>query len=114
MAMKMSEAELQEAVMAAAQQLGWRRAHFRPAMTKHGWRTPVSGDGKGFPDLLLVKGDRLLVVELKAEKGVVSDEQKEWFAAFNGVPCVEVYLWQPADWLNDTVANVLMKGRPTA
>ena len=47
----MSERELQDAVIQLARLLGWRVAHFRPAMTTRGWRTPVSADGAGFPDL---------------------------------------------------------------
>lgn len=76
-----SEAELQEQVIELARLLRWRVAHFRPAMTKHGWRTPVAGDGKGFPDLVLVR-DRVVVVELKSEVGRVSDDQAEWLGAF--------------------------------
>ena len=60
------EAFLQQ-VMDFAKIQGWRRAHFRPAKTAKGWRTPVSGDAKGFPDLLLIRprtGHRL-VAELK-------------------------------------------------
>lgn len=48
------ERDYQRTILDAAQLLGWRTAHFRPARTNHGWRTPVEGDGKGFPDLFLV------------------------------------------------------------
>src|SRR5215813_9770420 len=34
-----------------------------------GWRTAVSGDGAGFPDLLLVRAERLVVAELKVGRG---------------------------------------------
>ena len=33
--------------------------------------------GTGWPDLVLVKGGRILFVELKAEKGVLTEEQKQ-------------------------------------
>jgi hypothetical protein len=48
------ERDYQTTILGAAKILGWRSAHFRPARTAHGWRTAVEGDGKGFPDLLLV------------------------------------------------------------
>jgi excisionase family DNA binding protein len=56
-------------------------AHFRPGRTAHGWRTAVEGDGKGFPDLLLVHPDAGFVwfVELKRDdnKGL-QPEQAMW------------------------------------
>ena len=67
----MTETELLTNVLELSTLLGWRTAHFRPAMTSHGWRTAVSGDGKGFPDLVLVSG-RVLFVELKGARGKVT------------------------------------------
>jgi hypothetical protein len=49
-----AERDFQSAVVPCARLFGWRVAHFRAAQTKHGWRTPVEADGKGFPDLLLL------------------------------------------------------------
>ena len=48
--------------------LGGRVAHFRPPRTVHGWRTAVAADGAGFPDLVMVRGSRLLAAELKSER----------------------------------------------
>ena len=70
----MTETELQAAVIEVAHLFGWRCAHFRPAMTKHGWRTPVAADGAGWPDLLLCR-ERTIAVELKSAKGRLSLEQ---------------------------------------
>ena len=72
----------------------WTVAHFRPARTEKGWRTAVSGDGKGFPDLVLVRANRIMAMELKSEKGKVSQEQWEWLEAL-GKTGAEVYLWKP-------------------
>lgn len=102
-----SEAELQGAVIEAAHLLGWRIAHFRPARTRHGWRTPVAADGKGFPDLALVhpKDGRLLFAEMKADRGRLTAEQKEWIDGLRKVaercPLVEVHVWTPAQWPAD-------------
>ena len=76
----MSEQELLEAVIELAHLYRWRVAHFRPARTEHGWRTPVAADGAGFPDLVLVR-DRVLFVELKSARGRLSVEQQDWLSA---------------------------------
>lgn len=67
-------------VIDAAHVAGWRVAHFRPAQTKHGWRTAVQGDGKGFPDFVLVHGGaaRVWFVELKVDGARLSDDQRAW------------------------------------
>lgn len=44
-----TEIQWQAQVIELAHILGWTVAHFRPALTKHGWRTPVQADGAGFP-----------------------------------------------------------------
>ncbi len=63
------------------------------------------GSTSGFPDRVLVR-DRVIFAELKTEKGVVSDSQREWLTglARGGA---EVYLWRPSDL--DEVARVLSK-----
>lgn len=79
----MRESDFQRTVIEMAQHLGWRVAHFRPAQTEKGWRTPVAADGKGWPDLVLVR-DRVLFVELKTDKGKLSLDQEQWRRAING------------------------------
>jgi VRR-NUC domain-containing protein len=98
-----SEFELQRAVVEAARLFGWLVAHFRPARTARGWRTPVAADGAGFPDLVLVKPGRLVFAELKAATGRLSDEQARWLAALGLSERCEVYVWRPADWLDGTI-----------
>jgi hypothetical protein len=88
----MREAEFQRIVIDMAHLFGWRVAHFRPAKTARGWRTAVSADGAGFPDLVLAKNQRVLFAELKTEKGKLSDAQHEWLAALPGSAC-----WRPSD-----------------
>ena len=95
---RMTEAQFQRQVLALAKMTGWRTAHFRPAMNARGdWRTPVAGDGKGFPDLLLVRGGKLLAVELKTDRGTLSPEQREWRDALLAAG-VDWRLWRPRDW----------------
>ena len=74
-----TEAEMADTLRDACRWTGWRCAHFRPARTAHGWRTAVQGDGKGFPDWVLVH-DRggVLFVELKTVRGKLSPSQEAW------------------------------------
>lgn len=102
----MTEAELQQAVIECANVLGWQVAHFRPAQTSKGWRTPVSAQGKGFPDLVMVNEDgRTIFAELKSERGRLSPEQHRWIGLL-GVRG-EAYVWKPADWVDGTIEQVL-------
>lgn len=99
-----TEAAFQAQVIELAHLLGWRVAHFRPAQTKHGWRTPVAADGKGFPDLVLVRRKRLIFAELKSQRGRLSPEQREWWEALQPTGA-EAYVWKPSDF--DEIAAVL-------
>ena len=94
-----SEAAFTDSVIKQAQFLGWRTAHFRPARVQRGddvsYRTPVQGDGKGFPDLVLVRW-RVIYAELKSEKGVIEVEQVKWLDALDRSG-MRAYLWRPSD-----------------
>lgn len=104
----MPEDVWQDQVLAVARQFRWRVAHFRPALTKHGWRTPVAADGKGFPDLLLVR-DRVLAVELKADAGKLTADQQTWLDSFTTAG-IETHVWRPADY--EIVITTLRTRKP--
>jgi hypothetical protein len=96
----LSETEFLRQVLELAAMLGWSAAHFRPALTSRGWRTPVQGNlGAGFPDLVLVSPlrRRLLFVELKSDVGRVSADQAAVLAALEaaGAQC---RVWRPRDF----------------
>lgn len=95
--LKISEAEFTHMVIELARLRGWLVAHFRPAKTSKGWRTAVSGDGAGFPDLILVRGSKVLVAELKVGKNKVAINQGAWLHSFEraGIPA---YVWRETDW----------------
>lgn len=97
---RISEADWQAQVIDLARIHGWIVAHFRPARTVDGWRTPVSADGKGFPDLVLARRPRVIFAELKSETGKVTAEQMLWLKELPNA-CV----WRPSDL--DLVAEVL-------
>jgi hypothetical protein len=100
---RVGESAFQRAVIEYAQWHGWRVAHFRPAQNARGrWRTPVAADGAGFPDLVLVRRQRLVFAELKADRGQVTAAQDLWLGALYAVAeatrQVEVVVWRPRDW----------------
>ncbi len=103
----MSEHQLMGVVIELANVLGWLVSHFRPARTDQGWRTPVSADGKGFPDLVIVR-DRVIFAELKSKTGRLTYEQGLWreMLEYAGV---EYHLWRPDHWLNGEIEDVLRR-----
>ena len=104
-----TEREFQGAVIDLAHTLGWLVAHFRPALTKRGWRTPVQADGAGFLDLLLAR-ERLVFAELKTHRGKLSPKQGDWIAALESAGA-EVYVWRSADW--DSIVETLRRRTET-
>ena len=99
MTLPISEAALLNAVIELAHLRGWMVAHFRPAMTSKGWRTPLQGDA-GVPDLILARGGTVILVELKSRRGVVTPAQRGWLDAAGGL------VWRPEDW--DTIERTLL------
>jgi hypothetical protein len=79
-----------------APMLGWRLLY-------HTLRS--KGSQSGFPDRVLVR-DRIIYAELKREKGVVSDAQREWLDGLASAGA-EVYLWKPSDL--DEIGQILSK-----
>lgn len=106
----MTEDELEMAVRGTPQEpglarrCGWLVYHTRRS----------KGSDPGFPDEVFVRGDRLLFVELKTEKGRLSPDQKDWAAALQpfctpilSSPLIEYYLWRPSDWFDGTIERIL-------
>lgn len=85
-------------MFATAHAFGWRVAHFRPALTKHGWRTAVSADGKGFPDLVLTQAEGGTVFrELKRDATKLDADQEAWGKALTDSGA-DWAVWRPRDW----------------
>ena len=103
----MTEQELSDSVVDLAHLFAWRVAHFRAARTTHGWRTPVSADGAGFPDLVLVR-ERVLFVELKSARGQLSVDQQDWMFAL-GNAGAEKHIWRPVHWIDGTIEAELRR-----
>lgn len=99
-----SEADFMRQVTDLATLLGYVWCHFRPAMTSKGYRTPVSGPlGKGWPDLVLVRGERIIFAELKRDGAKPTPEQVDVLRTL--AKTGEAYVWQPKDF--ETVARLL-------
>jgi hypothetical protein len=107
------EQSFQTCVLEVARLAGWRGAHFRPARTKQGWRTPVTADGAGWPDLVLVRPPRLVFAELKSAHGKATSRQLEWLDVLRLLPGVETYLWRPRLGQSRRDAHRLKEGRMT-
>lgn len=67
-----------------------------------GWKSyhtlRSKGSEPGYPDLCMVRGDRVVFAELKTEKGRVSPAQLDWLDALQQSGRVEVYVWRPGMW----------------
>ena len=104
-----SERDFQTAVVRYARIMGWRIAHFRPAQMRSGaWATPMQGD-PGFPDLVMVRGGRVVFAELKRVGKKPQDLQSAWLDDLKACDGVEVYVWTADHW--DAIEVVLGKER---
>ena len=90
------EAHAQNLVLDAARKLGWLAYHTHDSRRSHA----------GYPDLTLVRGKRLICVEMKAPKGKTTPEQDAWLAALAGAGA-ECYVWRLADWTSGAIDGVL-------
>jgi hypothetical protein len=91
----------------------WRVAHFRPARMADGsWRTPVAAQGKGFPDLVIVRDQSLGFVELKSDADRLRPEQLDWQLALASVSAVSAHVlvevWRPSNF--DRVMQLIRDG----
>lgn len=88
-----TEASFQRQVEALLTGYGWRWYHAPDNRPSNGF---VQNVRAGFPDIVAVRGDRMIFAELKRETGKVSPAQEEWLAALQAAQA-EVYVWRPRD-----------------
>tara|TARA_Y100000310_G_C20448328_1_gene699502 strand:- start:323 stop:640 length:318 start_codon:yes stop_codon:yes gene_type:complete len=84
----MTEEEWLQQVRELARLKGWLNYHTRSSRRSD----------PGFPDLVLVRGHRLIFAELKREKGRVTSHQRAWLEALEQTIAAEVHTWRPSDW----------------
>jgi hypothetical protein len=87
-----SEKDWQKQFEQLALFLGWKYYHAPDNRPVNG---RIQNVVAGFPDCVLVKGNRLIFAELKKETGVVSEAQQLWLDALAATG-VEVYVWRPS------------------
>lgn len=92
--LRQSEASLQRAIIDLARATGWLVYHTHDS--RH--------SAKGFPDLVLLRGDRVIFAELKTDVGRLTAEQLRWLDALEEAGC-RTRVWRPADW--DQIATEL-------
>jgi hypothetical protein len=64
----------------------------------------------GFPDWIFCRPPELLAVELKTEKGRLSDAQRHWLQALE-MCGIEVHVWRPSDL--PSIMGRLKRDRPS-
>ncbi len=82
-----TEEQFQQAVIDLAKALGWLTYH------PHDSRRSTAG----YPDLTLVRGERLIFAELKSTTGHLSPAQRVWLAALADAGQT-VRVWRTEDW----------------
>ena len=79
---------------------GWLVHHSRPAVVNRETgkvATPLQGD-PGLPDLVAVRGGRVIFVECKTNRGKVTPEQQRWIEALgSGSTQQEVWIVRPSN-----------------
>ena len=90
-----SEKDFWKSIKPSAKKYGWMIVHFRTVQDINGSHyTPVDGD-TGSPDVLLAHPKHgVYIVELKKEKGRLTENQKKWAAAAE--PHNNWALWKPS------------------
>jgi len=87
-----SEKDFLATLVKFAQARGWLVHHVLDT------RSYAKRIGPGYPDLTMVRGDRVIFAELKSERGTLSASQHQWLTALREATGVLVFVWQPHDW----------------
>lgn len=82
-----SEEDFQRRVKRLAERRGWLCYHTHDSRRSQA----------GFPDLVTVRGPRVVYAELKSATGRLRKEQAVWLAALLRAGA-EAYVWRPSDW----------------
>lgn len=83
-----SEKDFMESIVDLARHTGWMVYH-----TYDSRRSTA-----GFPDLVMTKHKRLIIAEIKSEKGKTTPAQDQWLETLRTARGVKVKLWRPSDW----------------
>ena len=84
----MSERELQQMLISVAELAGWRTMCLWDSRRQN---------AVGWPDLTLVRGNRMLCLELKSATGRMRPGQQEWLDALDAVPGITARVVRPCE-----------------
>ncbi len=90
------ESDVQKQVQEILTMFGWKWFHApdnKPSATTGRVQRIV----KGFPDIIAVRGTRILVCENKRETEHPTEEQDQWLAAFQLTGKVETFVIRPSN-----------------
>lgn len=99
---KISERRFQGQVVRLAEMLGWRVWHDNATNAPRACvvcRAPqaVVRNAAGLPDLILIRRPRVVWVELKSQRGKLTDDQWRYLEELKASR-QEAYCWRPSDW----------------
>ena len=84
----LNEKDFMESIVQLARSTGWLVYHTYDSRRSE----------PGFPDLVMTKPKRLVIAEIKTEKGKTSKHQDKWLETLGTARGVEVKVWRPSDW----------------
>jgi len=84
----MTERQLLARVVQLAKLHGW--------MVSHAWLSVHSA--AGFPDIIAVKDGHILAIELKSQRGKLTQAQEAWLDALGECPGVTASMFKPSEW----------------
>jgi hypothetical protein len=102
-----SEEDILAAILDLCKILHLHAAHFRAGRTERGWRTPVSGDGKGFPDLVIAGPNGVIYRELKTATGRLGIHQHRWLKCLT-TGGADAAVWRPDDLRSGKILTALI------
>lgn len=88
------ERAFQQTIVELLEATGWESCHTYPLQTKHGWRTGTTA--KGWPDLVALRGEFIVAIEVKSDTGKATPEQLAWLGRFAALGCGRAWLVGPA------------------
>lgn len=100
LARSMSEDELLSRVLDLLELHGWWAYHVRNS------RAGIVQGQVGFPDVIALRGKRILVAELKRELAEPTACQLDWLERFRTTGA-DPYLWRPSHYLSGRIGEVL-------
>lgn len=90
-----TEKQMERQIADLARLFGWERAH--------AWTSIHSPSG--FPDDVLVRPPRIVMLELKSAKGKLTERQEKWGELLKACPQIEYRIIRPDDL--ESVAELL-------